>query len=182
MIPPAKTQMGSVLRAHGSDKAWPHCFDVFYSTLFTDRNAALDILEIGLADGQSVCAWRDYFPNARIMGFDVEPCERLSGERIECHQVEQTDLCGMWQFIGSRRFDWIVEDAAHLMPKQILTMVYLWQALKPGAYYCLEDVAGCDYKGYSYPAALACFKGEYHDLATPEYPDGGHLFVMRRPT
>ncbi len=179
-MPPARTEMGEVLRRHGSDKAWPHCFDEVYGKLFPDRDAPLDILEVGLADGQSVRAWREYFPNARILGFDVEPCARINSDRIEVHQVEQTDVVGLWQHIGTRKFDWVIEDAAHLWQKQIITLVLLWPALKPGGWYCLEDVAALNTGAFSYHEGLGAFRGEFMNLNTTEYPDGGQLFLTRK--
>lgn len=187
MIPPAKTPLGEILRRHGSDKAWPHCFDEPYTRLFPDPAKVTHVLEIGVAGGASLRAWREYFPNAHVVGVDQEPdVHRHAGERIECHQIEQTDLVGLWdRAVAGRRFDWIIEDAAHLWDKQIMTLAILWQALKPGGYYCLEDVAGMKYPpdggGFCYPEALKVFNGAHFDLNGGDYFDGGQLFVVRRP-
>lgn len=181
-VPPARTPMGEKLRLHGSDKAWPHCFDQIYSQLFPDPLAAIDILEVGLAGGQSIRGFRDHFPNANIMGFDIEWCERYSSDRIECHTVEQTDVVGLWTHIGQRRFDWIIEDAAHLWDKQILTLSILWPALKVGGYYCIEDVATYETGGFRFPDCLGHTNGKFYNLNAPEdgYFDGGQLFVVRK--
>ncbi len=172
--------MGDFLRLHGSDKAWPHCFDVFYSKLFPDPAAPLSILEIGLDHGGSIRAWADYFPNARIIGIDQEDCTRFASHRIEVHQIEQTDLIGLYRVIGDRKFDWIIDDASHIWNKQIMTMVFLWPALKVGGWYCIEDVAECHHGNFSYREALGALRGEFVSLADADYPDGGQLFYARR--
>jgi SAM-dependent methyltransferase len=178
---PAKTPLGECFRRHGSDKGWPHCMDLIYHRLFPDRDAPLRILEVGLADGQSARAFAEFYPNAHYLGFDREPCARINADRIEVHQVEQTDIVGLWRAIGDRTFDLIIEDAEHVWPKQVTTLAVLWPAVRPGGFYVIEDVSVFDTGRFNSRDALAVFGGTFHNLNDSDYPDGGQLYVVRKP-
>jgi hypothetical protein len=81
---------------HKSDKSSRfHNYAVKYDKILTPRRASItSILEIGVAQGQSIKMWTDYFPNATIHGADISSlskiCEAYSN-RIKFHLLDQRD-------------------------------------------------------------------------------------------
>jgi len=55
------------------DKKPVNYFNVYESHFEHLRNESLNMLEIGVRWGGSVWGWRNYFPNANIIGMDVDP-------------------------------------------------------------------------------------------------------------
>lgn len=116
-----------------------------YESLFRGRrNDNWRILELGVASGASLLLWRDYLPNATIVGIDVnEPAERIVGQdRIHFIRASQDDTSALdlaGELAGGL-FDLIVDDASHvgyLTKRALLHLFPLW--LKPGGYYVIED-------------------------------------------
>jgi hypothetical protein len=63
--------LNDLMVKYGSDKA-AHGFCEFYESFFLPvREDVKSVLEIGVADGASIRAWLDYFPNAEIWGMDA---------------------------------------------------------------------------------------------------------------
>ncbi|MBS0644811.1 MAG: class I SAM-dependent methyltransferase [Proteobacteria bacterium] len=120
------------------------------------RNEALAILELGVSSGASLLCWRDYLPNATIIGIDIAaPPERILGQdRIVVIRGSQDDpltLDKAAQAAG-RPFDLIVDDASHIGYLAKRSMHYLFPRwLAPGGWYVIEDFG----TGF-----------------LPEYPDG----------
>ena len=58
---------------YGTDKSHDdHKYTDCYAALFDPiRTSARNVTEIGIANGQSLQVWHDYFAHAHIWGFDV---------------------------------------------------------------------------------------------------------------
>lgn len=71
-------KISEILTRYSTDKnrcdKRSHCYGLAYDHLFSkfDREAELDIIEIGTEFGASLDAWREFFPNANISGVDIE--------------------------------------------------------------------------------------------------------------
>ena len=102
------------------------------------------VLELGVHHGGSVQLWRDYFPNARIIGIDAE----ISGARIadptriELFQGRQDDA-EFLNDVASRvdGFDLIIDDASHIGKLSVASFRALYPHLKTGGLYVIEDWA-----------------------------------------
>jgi SAM-dependent methyltransferase len=116
-----------------------------YQRIFGDRrDAKLRILELGVASGASLLIWRDYLPNATIVGVDViEPPPCIVGQdRIHFIRGSQDDQAVLDRagMIAGGPFDLIVDDASHIgyLTKRAFCYLFpLW--LKPGGHYVIED-------------------------------------------
>jgi len=66
----------------GTDKSKDdHSFVNLYSMLLDPiREKVQHILEVGVATGQSIKMWHEYFPNAQIYGMDIENVSILDNE------------------------------------------------------------------------------------------------------
>lgn len=126
---------------NGTDKMTCHFYGHAYEALFPGRNQFKLMLEVGVADGSCLLAWREIFPNATIVGMDIHPSDKAHGERIEFHLGNQTSHEDCVRVAASRQFDFIVEDATHILENSLLTLLYLWPFVKVDGIYVIEEFA-----------------------------------------
>ena len=118
-------------------------FGEFYEELFKPiRHSTESVLEIGIAQGGSLRAWRDYFPHAVIFGIDkelqfVEPFLSYHA-RIYAYHEDAGNLA-LWA--KGRYFDVIIDDGSHFGDEIIEAFTELWPTVNPRGYYIIEDVA-----------------------------------------
>ncbi len=132
---------------NGTDKQSNHLYGDAYESLFHNhfgfgcdsRNCVQLMMEVGVADGSSLLAWRDIFPNATIVGMDIHHSDRAHGERIEFHLGDQRSQKDCERVADKRQFDVIVEDATHWIGDTLLTLLWLWPFVKPNGLYVIED-------------------------------------------
>ncbi len=78
----------------------------------------MKILELGVWSGASLLIWRDYQPNATIIGIDILPAPTAvqDQDRIHVLQGSQDDLSVLDQAsqIAGGLFDLIIDDASHI--------------------------------------------------------------------
>jgi hypothetical protein len=108
------------------------------------RHEALRILELGVSSGASLLVWRDYLPNAIIVGLDIDAMpECLAGvDRVHFLRARQDDQKALDQAaaIVGGQFDLIVDDASHIGYLTKRSLHYLFrQWLRPGGTYVIED-------------------------------------------
>ena len=102
------------------------------------------MMEVGVADGSCLLAWREVFPNATIVGMDVHPSDKAHGDRIEFHLGDQRSRQDCERAAGGRQFDLIIEDAVHSLENTLLTLYWLWPFVRPGGMYVVEEWDGTD--------------------------------------
>lgn len=132
-------------RADKTPRIKHHYSDVYFN-LFKDRRDSIKkVLEIGTAEGASLFAWREFFPNAQIMGGEIDPkrVALMEGqERIKVYQCDQskiTDLVNLLDQTGSD-IDLFIDDGSHDPMHQLLTCQIVMLMLDKGATYVIEDV------------------------------------------
>ena len=106
------------------------------------RHSVKLVMEVGVADGSCLLAWRDIFPNATIVGVDIHPSDRAHGERLEFHLGDQRVRRHCEAAAAGRQFDLIVEDATHHIGDTLLTLYWLWPFVRPGGLYVVEEWEG----------------------------------------
>src|ERR1700712_2107712 len=83
----------------GTDKsALGHNFLVFYEKFLNGlRNRGnLRVLEIGVYSGASLRMWEEYFPNAVIVGLDINPEARVhASPRCPVVIADQSDIAAL---------------------------------------------------------------------------------------
>jgi len=127
---------------NGTDKNGPnHNYGDAYESLFPDRASVKLMMEIGVADGSCLLAWREIFPNALCVGMDIHPSDKAHGDRIEFHLGDQCSKEDCERTAAGRKFDFICEDATHELSNTLLTLLYLWPSVKPGGLYVAEEFA-----------------------------------------
>jgi hypothetical protein len=130
------------VHVNGTDKETNHHYGDAYERLIPDRNGVKLMMEVGVADGSSLLAWRDVFPNALCVGFDVHHSDRAHGPRVEFHLGDATRQEDCERAAAGRQFDLIVEDASHRLRDTLTTLLYLWPFVKLGGLYVVEEFSG----------------------------------------
>lgn len=128
----------------GTDKASSHhdylrVYERFFQPL---RGRPLTLLEIGVLGGASLRTWEAYFPDARIIGADIDLLARRHRRgRVEVEIMDQANLDDLVR-VASRHgpFDIVIDDGSHLWDDQILTLKTLFPYLKSGGVYAVEDL------------------------------------------
>jgi cephalosporin hydroxylase len=127
---------------NGTDKESNHRYGDAYENILLITNMRKDtklIMEVGVADGSSLLAWSEVFPNAHCVGMDIHHSDKAYGPRIEFHLGDQRSLEDCRRVAANRQFDFICEDATHRLENTLLTLLYLWPFVKPGGLYVIEE-------------------------------------------
>jgi SAM-dependent methyltransferase len=168
-----KNELSFLCDLYGSDKgsqygggayypSWAHTYTPIYERFFQPiRESAALIFECGLgtnntaiianmgknaAPGASLRVWRDYFPNAQIIGADIDKTILFKDDRIETGYIDQTAPETINHFFGgikekySRGFDIMIDDGCHVFEANKCLLVNAFPFLKEGGYYIIEDV------------------------------------------
>jgi demethylmacrocin O-methyltransferase len=128
--------------------AKPHGYSIRYDSVFTPfRTKPLKVLEIGAAGGEGIRMWLEYFQNAHVFGVDNNP-DAFKGPIDRYTFVLGDQSCTtFWKcFIADYGSDWdiIIDDGGHFSGGIITTFESLWQHVKRGGIYAIEDLA-CAY-------------------------------------
>ncbi|MBN1168259.1 hypothetical protein JXA63_00055 [Candidatus Woesebacteria bacterium] len=110
-----------------------HCYGKAYDGLFSsfDRDAELDIIEIGTEYGKSLLAWREFFPNANITGVDIE-------DKVEKKRKDITyKICDVKDLKPRKRYDIVIDDGSHKL-SDVVHVVKNFK-LKVGGMMIIED-------------------------------------------
>ena len=102
------------------------------------------MMEIGVADGSSLLAWSEVFPNALCVGMDIHHSDKAHGDRIEFRFGDQRVKRDCEEAAAGRLFDVIVEDATHQIENTLLTLYWMWPFVKRGGLYVVEEWDGVD--------------------------------------
>lgn len=132
------------LRIPNHSKTESHIEDYLptYEWYFSPRrNDPLKMLEIGIGRGGSPRIWREYFPKGEIYGADFFRDKFYTEDRIQanfwCDQHDPSTLIEMMEKIGP--CDIIIDDGSHSCDAQINSLVYLYNYVKSGGLYIIED-------------------------------------------
>lgn len=115
-----------------------------YESYFESRRSSVEALfELGVHEGGSLVMWKDYFPNALVVGLDAETLFTSNDARLKTYIGSQDDgallqrICAECAPSG---FDIIIDDCSHI---GILTKASFWplfdNCLKKGGIYAIED-------------------------------------------
>lgn len=122
---------------YGTDKATFHNFCELYDEHLTPYKNIKKMLEIGIYRGESLLMWKEYFPEALIVGADINRYN-INEDRIKTiciNQENESDLLSL-----DNDFDFIIDDGGHTMLQQQLTLKVCVDKLKSGGIYILEDL------------------------------------------
>lgn len=136
---------------HGSDKGnllhEAHDYAVIYEQLLSTLPQDMKLLEIGIYDmrfpGASPRMWREFLPQARLFGFDINPnAKTLEAETgIKVYLVNQEDAAGQKNAMNEiGNVDFVVDDGSHFLKHIVTSLATIWPFVSPGGYYIIEDL------------------------------------------
>jgi hypothetical protein len=110
-------------RKYGTDKTDEHhsfkgqCYtDIYNRYLNHLQDQEFNFLEIGVREGRSIKMWSEYFPNATIVGVDIDPeCKKYESGNIKIHIGSQEDEQFLKEIIAQyQKFKVILDDGSHI--------------------------------------------------------------------
>jgi hypothetical protein len=188
----AASRLKNLFDKYGSDKA-DQDYHYLYGAILEDSQTVTDILEIGLGTnnvdvvsnmgksgkpGASLRAFRDFLPDARVYGADVDKRILFEENRIKTFFVDQTDPKSFDQISNAvkHKFDLIIDDGLHAPNANIASLAFALRNLKQNGWFVVEDI--------NFPALPVW------DVVSALLPDGykwwrvaakgAYLFVVRR--
>ena len=164
-----------VMRLFGSDKhqegqhAYGHSYHEMFRVL---RYRPIKLLEIGVLSGASLTAWRAFFPRAIIVGCDIRPKMQFNYRRIRTYLTDQSNPADLMALAAAEGpFDVIIDDGSHINAHQVTTLYNLFEHLRDGGTYVIEDTQTSYWPGpfggahVSDPAFAQTCTGEMLELA-----------------
>lgn len=162
--------LANLCEKYGSDKGavkmdehpypWPpHTYSDVYAALYDHcRMSVQKVFECGLGTnnpnldssmgengkpGASLRVWRDYFPNAKIFGADIDREILFKENRIDTLYVDQTDpksINKFWEETGVDGFDLMIDDGLHTYEAGVCLFEHSISRLANNGIYIIEDV------------------------------------------
>jgi hypothetical protein len=97
-------------------------------------------LEVGVYEGHSLAMWDAYFKQSKVIGLDID-VSRVKFD-VDARLCDGTNRESVQTVIGDTVFDYIIDDGSHRVVDQIQSFNILWERVKPGGKYFIEDIAG----------------------------------------
>lgn len=117
-----------------------HVFELGIGTNYEDVESSMGV---NGSPGASLRMWREYFPNAQIVGADIDTRILFKENRIKTYWVDQTSsqsIDEMWSAVGNQKFDIIIDDGLHNYDANICFFENSIGHLREGGIYIIEDV------------------------------------------
>jgi hypothetical protein len=135
-----------LVRASGSDKYVKHHYEHYYEDwLAPYRYKDTSFLEIGVKGGKSMQLWKSYFANpTKIIGLGYGIKEKVANAyktgipQVVVGDQSKTEVMEIMKSLGP--YDVVIDDGSHVPEHVIFTFFHLWQSVKPGGMYVVEDL------------------------------------------
>lgn len=145
---------------YGSDKSDPHDYDRLYSTLFPSfdaRSSVTQICEVGIGStqrsvlshmprrydtGASLFAWKKVFPNAKIVGIDIDVPTAGFGDDFSVYRADQTQVQSLDRIsagVGGG-YSLMVDDGLHAPHANLNTLAFFLPRMRVGGFAVIEDI------------------------------------------
>ncbi|GMH55584.1 hypothetical protein TrRE_jg6735 [Triparma retinervis] len=113
--------IGCLFYKHNTDKGFYHGYYRTYATLLEEyrEKERVNLLEIGVKDGESMNSWIEYFEGEGSRFFGLGYGEGVGGKNV---------------------LDIIIDDGSHDPSDQMVSFEYLFPRLKEGGLYIFEDI------------------------------------------
>lgn len=135
--------LDALAKKYGTDKSTDfHGYTNHYEKYFKYHNGN-SLLEIGIFNGASLKMWSEYFPTWEITGVDInQECKQYEEGNIKVIIEDQKKL------VLDTNYDIIIDDGSHNPEDFLTTLYHLWNKLKRGGFYCIEDLSVCNHPNY----------------------------------
>lgn len=155
------TELGKILTNYKSDKSDSfHNYHVFYSYVIEKlgRYSPLNVLEIGLGTnnpsivssmgingqpGASLYAFREYMPNSKFYGADIDKDILFESRNIKTCYVDQLDSStfdSLNTAFGNITYDIIIDDGLHSIGANFNTLLFALTKINKNGWIIIEDI------------------------------------------
>ena len=94
------TELCTLLASYGDRGVGHHQYSRFYSALLEPiRTESFSLLQVGV--GPSLIGWRDYLPNANIVGVDIREESLFQDNRIQTYTCNTEDSTSVQELFNS---------------------------------------------------------------------------------
>lgn len=185
--------LSNLFNLYGSDKSTHHDYHLLYSSLLGQRRHGIKrIVEIGIGSndlqtpqnmgaeghpGASLRAFRDWAPNAEVVGADIDSKTLFTEERISTcvvNQLERKSFFSLKELI-SQGADLIVIDGLHTPRADMNSLLELLPSLSSEGCFVIEDISPRAAR-LLWPLAQMVLRKKY--LVTIRQMKNGYLFVV----
>lgn len=128
-----------------NDKGGTHTYLETYDKILEPYRNDCTFMEIGLAMGDSIKLFDEYFENSKIIGVDISVVFEIPKYKNDI-QIIQSDATKV-EFLNTIKdemFDVIIDDGSHLTADQITTFNLLKGKMNKGGIYIIEDILALD--------------------------------------
>jgi len=205
------TDLCFIMSHYGSDKGHPdnntwHTYTRYYSAVFSPvRNQPLRVFELGIGSinpnirsnmgpdgkpGASLRGWKQFFPNAKIFGADIDADILFQEDRIEtfcCDQTNVNSVSSLWDnpSLSENGFDIIIEDGLHIFESNVLFFENSFHKLNVGGVFIIEDI--CDYtldrwnvKIFDWEVRFPNMEFRLYSVPSDKNPHDNRLIIAQR--
>lgn len=208
---PGRREFAELCDKYGSDKGSlrlagrayagrPHDYADFYELLFgPSRLAVCNIFECGIgtnntsfaynmgpagSPGASLRVWRDYFPNAQVIGADIDTSILFQEERIFCRALDQTSsesIAAFWASCDVQEVDIIIDDGLHEYHAGVCLFENSIKHLTQSGTYVIEDVTRLDLIKYAHYFSGSAYNVYFVELSMPDSGlNDNNLVIVRK--
>lgn len=136
-------ELDQIALFYKTDKASSHHnYTRIYSHIFKDRDTPINLVEIGVDKGYSLCMWRDWFKNGSIYGIDIRDVP-ISEPRISVFKGDAASQNFVDLFLTGTNLayniDVLIDDGSHMVYDQIRSFFLFWPSINSGGIYVIED-------------------------------------------
>lgn len=187
-------ELARLFNMYGSDKSSHHDYHLMYSEYLGERRAQLKkIVEIGIGSidlltpqnmgaeghpGASLRAFRDWAPNATVIGADIDPKTLFVEERIQTCTVDQLNresFSELRYLIGDGA-DLVVVDGLHTPRADMNSLLEVLPHLAVGGCFVIEDISPRAAK-FLWPMAKVALRSNYR-VSLREMKNGFVFIVL----
>lgn len=127
----------------GTEYYEKHGYTELYDKYIPEKGK-FTLLEIGVWHGDSLRMWEEYNPELNIHGVDIDPNVRKflnASDKSVVHIGDQSNKEFMENVVvASGVPDFIIDDGSHQHEHIVVSFKILWDYLKPGGFYFVEDL------------------------------------------
>ena len=126
-----------------------HTYLETYERLFAPFQKGCTMLEIGLAMGDSIKLFDEYFDNSIIYGVDISVVFEKAKYKNRVHIIEAD---ATKTAPANAYFDIIIDDGSHMEADQFKTFNLLKGKMNTGGVYIIEDILALDQNRHKFEA------------------------------
>lgn len=121
-----------------------HGYLEFYEPFFKKMENCKNVMEIGVRSGDSLILLSTYFPKATIHGIDIvhRNYNFPYSDKIKTYTCDQENRDNLEKLVNTinQEFDIILDDGGHTMKQQQTSFGFLFNRIKKGGVYIIEDL------------------------------------------